>query len=698
MRQLEDSIDEFELQQSIEFEQNREEGLKARKYLFGEATTRSKPGPLRIHFDYSYWETDGTDGTEEGTIEWARNLLRHEALPRAAAEIGKLLTVRAPREGNLFLDLRCKRWRDGLCEEWNMDESNPGNCYKANGVWHTDQYLPPRSVCVDGACVDLPGGGGVDADTVIYVVANDKHCSGELAHALPCGYDVTTGRPTFGVVVFCPSKIANTAYGTVPLMLRATIHEIAHTLFFGSAFQKRYVHDDGSKMAWEEMYGSPVEGVTTMRPPRLLQAISEFSDCPNPDPEWGIPLENRYGSRTPSHWDMSHMKSDILNPGLYKTGRNLFSVFDMAIAESSGWYYGNWDNVGHTLHGYKAGCDFFSSNCTEYMAAHPDQRFFCPDDKQKQNMCSHERKFYGSCGKHDSFHPGCNVLYQETSIQVDGIKYATNCYDPANSPANGWKGHFFGAHSRCMEPVGSVSTPDGQSSTDPLCVKMSCTSAGLLRLEIEGVQLDCPSGEDVDVSGLPGWSGTLGPCPDNALVCSTLSCPNDCGSNGECVDGQCRCFPGYVGDECEKEICYDSPESSCEGTCILEKGICSDDTGPTRCCQDLMENYDFKDRFGSNQICSASRWPGQSCMKTSTYAEADRACRDIGARLCSLQELENKEARGTGCQLDGKQIWTSTKCSNGQGHMTGLGKHGREPACRTDDTVTAGVRCCAEAC
>mmetsp|Transcript_4218 Transcript_4218/g.11893 ORF Transcript_4218/g.11893 Transcript_4218/m.11893 type:complete len:329 (-) Transcript_4218:255-1241(-) len=326
-------------------------------------------------------------------------------------------------------------------------------------------------------------------------------------------------------------------------------------------------------MSIEEIYGTPSESLRTLRPPRLLQAISEFSDCPNPGP-LGIPLENENPKAYPSHWDMSHMKGDLMSSLLWMSGRNHFSYFDMAVAESSGWYFGNWGNVGHTLHGYKAGCDYFTATCTDYMAAHPSQRFFCPDDKQNTLMCTHERRFYGSCGGSSEYHPGCNVLYEETSISVHGSKYKTNCYDPANSGANGWKGHFFGAHSRCMEPVDTVSTPDGLSNSDPLCVKMSCTAAGRLRLEVEGVKLDCPSGQNVDVSGVPGWSGTLGPCPDNDLVCSGLSCPSDCNGNGDCVEGQCRCFPGYTGEECEAEVCYESPTSSCKGTCLLEKAIC----------------------------------------------------------------------------------------------------------------------------
>lgn len=45
-------------------------------------------------------------------------------------------------------------------------------------------------------------------------------------------------------------------------------------------------------------------------------------------------------------------------------------------------------------------------------------------------------------------------------------------------------------------------------------------------------------------------SGTIGPCPDNAQVCRTLSCPKSCSGNGACYDGRCTCKLGYSGVDC----------------------------------------------------------------------------------------------------------------------------------------------------
>ena len=54
-------------------------------------------------------------------------------------------------------------------------------------------------------------------------------------------------------------------------------------------------------------------------------------------------------------------------------------------------------------------------------------------------------------------------------------------------------------------------------------------------------------------------SGSIGPCPDNNLVCQTLACSSSgCGLGGQCVDGHCYCLLGYDGAGCETDLLGDT--------------------------------------------------------------------------------------------------------------------------------------------
>jgi len=43
-----------------------------------------------------------------------------------------------------------------------------------------------------------------------------------------------------------------------------------------------------------------------------------------------------------------------------------------------------------------------------------------------------------------------------------------------------------------------------------------------------------------------------------------------------------------------------------------------------------------------------------------TFAQATQHCANVGARLCTLTEIEDDCAKGTGCGQDSDQVWTST--------------------------------------
>ena len=105
---------------------------------------------------------------------------------------------------------------------------------------------------------------------------------------------------------------------------------------------------------------------------------------------------------------------------------------------------------------------------------------------------------------------------------------------------------------------------------------------------------------------------------------------------------------------------------------------------------------------GAAQVCTQR--PAVS------WQEAEGACLNIGARLCTVEEIEADEARGTGCNADRAMVWTSDDigCAAGQhvvviGSSNNLGRLddlGFEAStdCRNDAGGDAeAVRCCADA-
>lgn len=113
---------------------------------------------------------------------------------------------------------------------------------------------------------------------------------------------------------------------------------------------------------------------------------------------------------------------------------------------------------------------------------------------------------------------------------------------------------------------------------------------------------------------------------------------------------------------------------------------------PTACCKDLpgFTNIDGDD------VCAARQWSGQSCVAQATYNQAEYICSSVGARLCTMEEIEDRQASGTGCGFDSKLVWTSSACGNGD-RLMGRGDNGAGKKCGAS-SAKAAVSCCANVC
>jgi hypothetical protein len=143
---------------------------------------------------------------------------------------------------------------------------------------------------------------------------------------------------------------------------------------------------------------------------------------------------------------------------------------------------------------------------------------------------------------------------------------APNCLSLNYRIPDGEKfGWVHGASSRCAAVTYLFNNfayqfPDANFKTGwqaAMCYQSSCTATGVLQYEVLGRTLDCPTGTTLDLAQLMPQSfrsGSIGPCPNNTLMCNTLSCNASCATGGVCNKGQCFCNLMYQGSQCEKRL------------------------------------------------------------------------------------------------------------------------------------------------
>lgn len=110
-----------------------------------------------------------------------------------------------------------------------------------------------------------------------------------------------------------------------------------------------------------------------------------------------------------------------------------------------------------------------------------------------------------------------------------------------------------------------------------------------------------------------------------------------------------------------------------------------------RTCKELGRH--FKSRVDSG-ICMSSMYPGNgTCLPATSYQSAWWTCREIGARLCTADELRSGRRTSWGfhrCMGSAKAMWTSSECTHGH---EGLGF--RSSSCSFHDELLS-TRCCAD--
>lgn len=102
-----------------------------------------------------------------------------------------------------------------------------------------------------------------------------------------------------------------------------------------------------------------------------------------------------------------------------------------------------------------------------------------------------------------------------------------------------------------------------------------------------------------------------------------------------------------------------------------------------------------------SEVAGASNGQGECVAEAISFRAAEQLCFDIGARLCSFEELDSDVAGATGCSLDDKLVWSRSPCGSGSfrvrlGTSQGDSSDSSTSACQDRETGRAYLRCCGD--
>ena len=102
-----------------------------------------------------------------------------------------------------------------------------------------------------------------------------------------------------------------------------------------------------------------------------------------------------------------------------------------------------------------------------------------------------------------------------------------------------------------------------------------------------------------------------------------------------------------------------------------------------------------------SSLCARAPKVLEGCLSTITFADAQKYCSALGARLCSSQELSDprfSDSTGDECDVKNKRVWTSSWCADSEvitqaSTSDSLGSVPKE--CSGQETRAAMLKCCA---
>jgi len=156
------------------------------------------------------------------------------------------------------------------------------------------------------------------------------------------------------------------------------------------------------------------------------------------------------------------------------------------------------------------------------------------------------------------------------------------------------------------------------------------------------------------------WNTAVQICTDiGGRLCSKeeLESPNFCSAKGGCGFNSYMVWSSTVGivpTDPKNYIVKGATNDLCdEDTCSTREAGIEEQWG-VRCCAD-----EYIDGWIQNEGCSVfARSTIEICAVTN-WESANHLCDSAGGRLCTKQELESNCAKGSGCSMNSKMVWSS---------------------------------------
>ncbi|CAJ1973334.1 unnamed protein product [Sphenostylis stenocarpa] len=522
--------------------------------------------------------------------------------------------------------------------------------------------LSGYSACGQDGGVQLPRGyieeGVSDADLVLLVTTRPT-TGNTLAWAVACERD-QWGRAIAGHVNVAPRHLTAEA----ETLLSATlIHEVMHVLGFDPhAFshfrdERKRRRDQVTEQVMDEKLGRMVTRVVL---PRVVMH-SRYHYAAFSGNFSGLELEDGGGRGTSgSHWEKRLLMNEIMT-GSVDT-RSVVSKMTLALLEDSGWYKANYSMADRLEWGRNQGTEFVTSPCNLWKGAYrcnTTQFSGCTYNREAEGYCP-ILTYSGDLPQWARYFPQANKGGQ--SSLADYCTYFVAYSDGSCTDTNSARapdrmlGEVRGSNSRCMaSSLVRTGFVRGSMTQGNGCYQHRCINNSL-EVAVDGIWKVCPQ------AGGPiqflGFNGEL-VCPAYHELCNTDPiavsghCPNSCNSNGDCVDGKCRCFLGFHGNDCSRRSC----PSKCNGNGMcLSNGICECKPGYTGIdCSTAVcdEQCSLHGGVCDNGVCEfrCSDYAGYTCQNSSMLLSSLSVCKnvlgnDVSGQHCApsepsiLQQLE----------------------------------------------------------
>jgi len=186
------------------------------------------------------------------------------------------------------------------------------------------------------------------------------------------------------------------------------------------------------------------------------------------------------------------------------------------------------------------------------------------------------------------------------------------------------------------------------------------------------------------------WPGTSGPCKNmNNTVCYTADCGNECCPGTEiCVQETPSVTPSST------PAISSSASSTPASSRGASAGLAAAGSYSFLTCHELGWN---SAGFGSEDICASAQDAPLSGCTAATWDQASNTCTNVGARLCTVDEIVGLEGKETGCDANGEYVWTSSTedCMLGYASTALTNNPAAAPLCHNKQT-SRSVVCCAD--